>query len=137
MPGFWDKLKGAAMDAVGGQCSVCGVKPSQGAQLTDFLGRKYCEAHLAEIDKKFAKIVVSTGDIRREYDIVDIVGTRVEGVNMAPAVGQLKMDAIDMGGDGIIYLQMSTFSYETKKAGASNIQVHVDTLACGTVVRFK
>jgi hypothetical protein len=101
-------------------------------------------SRLEAFEEKLDHVIASTGDIRREYEILEIIHVYVEPFDVSRAVLSLKDKAFRLGADGVIFIEFDTVVYKTGPAYVrpSAIQTHHHTRdriglsAYGTAVRF-
>ena len=118
-------------------CSTC-------AETTAHMKSKDEVTRLEEFEKKLDHIIASTGDIRREYEILDIIHVYVEPFDVNRAVLSLKEKAFRLGGDGVIFIEFDTVVYQVRMphtgSGLMQSQLaskdRIGLSAYGTAVRF-
>jgi len=79
-----------------------------------------------EYDNKF---IITTGDIKYDYDTIDFV----EGKD----INSLKSQAIRLGADGLVFVHMNTYTYETggTVSGIGSYTSHIENIYYGTAVK--
>ncbi len=98
------------------------------------------EAYRSKLDE----ITISTGDIRREYEILDVLHVFLSPFDFAEAVFCLRDQAYKLGADAIVYLEFDTVVYSTYKKRTTGMDLsktqfsedHIALNAYGTAIRF-
>lgn len=87
----------------------------------------YCFMSTGADSKEF---IISTGDIKHEYDIISFVE--------AKEVDDLKNKAIRLGANGLIFVRMNTYTYETGGTinGLGSYTSHIENSYYGTAVKI-
>jgi hypothetical protein len=128
--------RGKPMGLLSPKCESCGQKVPEVVEHRT--GRKLCPACAAKADEylaKLARIIVSTGDLARPYEVVQVV-IQVEGgidgwdAIFARALRSLKADALKLGCDAVISVAVE---HRTILHGETP---GVEFLLYGTAVRF-
>lgn len=128
------------------KCQSCGIKSDEVVEHRT--GKKLCPSCVEKTDNylaKVSKIILSTGDIDRSYDIVQVImniGAGVDGWDsvFSRTIYGLKNDAVNLKCDAIINIKMEhrifVKSEQTLFSGERSTQ-GIEFFAYGTAVRFK
>jgi len=76
----------------------------------------------AELEEKARNLIITTIDIRRDYDII--------GVASAESPWELRMDAVRQGADAIVGYRINTYAVGMNAMGPCELNY-------GTLVKFK
>jgi uncharacterized protein YbjQ (UPF0145 family) len=130
------------------KCEGCGVQDKNVA--LHAVGRKLCprcsQTANAQIDQykaRVARVIVTTGDLKRDYEIVEVVMSLQAGQDWTRAwagvLEALRGDAVKLGCDAVISLQVEHRVFvEQKQAWFETKHIQgVEFFACGTAVRFR